>query len=85
MSDQPRQPASRNAVAIADECRLISMEEVSGILGVPVYTGREWARRGILPTVKVGRRVFCRAVRLREWILEHESGGGHHGDGHGGA
>lgn len=30
--------------------------EVAGLLHAPVSTVEDWARRGILPSVKVGRR-----------------------------
>jgi len=34
----------------------MTAREVAGLLHAPVSTVEDWARRGILPSVKIGRR-----------------------------
>lgn len=55
--------------------RLLTMPQVAQVLNVPVYTAREWGRRGIIPTIKLGRRVFVRASTFARWLKEREHGG----------
>jgi excisionase family DNA binding protein len=52
--------------------RLLTIREVADRLGLPLLTAREWTRRGLLPVVRVGRRVFVRARALHRWVKEHE-------------
>ena len=62
-------PAART-----DEDRLVDMEEVARVLGVPVAHARELGRRGELPVVHVGRYVRVRAGALVEWMALRENG-----------
>jgi excisionase family DNA binding protein len=56
--------------------RLLTMRQVASQLGLPLFTAREWSRRGLFPVVRIGRRVFVRAVALHRWIRKNEHGGG---------
>ena len=40
--------------------------------GVTCETARAWAKRGVLPTVKLGKRRMVNCVQLRSWLLEQE-------------
>jgi excisionase family DNA binding protein len=41
---------------------ILTVSEVSDLIGVPASTVGDWARRGIIPSLKLGRRrVFIRA------------------------
>ena len=62
------------APAKADADRLVDMEEVARVFGVPVAHARELGRRGELPIVHVGRYVRVRAGALTEWMALRESG-----------
>jgi excisionase family DNA binding protein len=54
--------------------RLVDMDEVARVLGVPVAHARELGRRGELPVVNVGRYVRVRAGALAEWMALRERG-----------
>jgi excisionase family DNA binding protein len=59
--------------------RLLEADEVAELLGVPRTFVYALARRGELPTVRVGERyVRFRAEALAEWIAEQESTGIRH-------
>ena len=60
---------------LLDSDQLLQLREVAARLRIPLSTAREWSRRGVFPVVRIGRRVFVRAVSLHDWIREHE----HHG------
>ena len=49
---QPMRDAPRRLTA--DD--VMTAREVAGLLHAPVSTVEDWARRGILPSVKIGRR-----------------------------
>lgn len=40
--------------------------------GVTADTARAWVKRGILPTVKLGKRRMINCVQLRSWLVEQE-------------
>ncbi len=40
--------------------------------GVTYDTARAWAMRGVLPTVKLGKRRMVNSAMLRHWLLEQE-------------
>lgn len=40
--------------------------------GVTTDTARAWVKRGVLPTVKLGKRRMVNCVQLRHWLLEQE-------------
>ena len=52
--------------------KLLTIDEVAGILNVKVARAYELARTGLLPTVKLGRQVRIEERRLIAWI---EAGG----------
>lgn len=54
--------------------RLLGAEEVALVLGVPTGFVYALARRGELPTVRIGERyVRFRSEALERWITEQES------------
>lgn len=58
---------------------MLEADEVAELLGVPRTFVYALARRGELPTVRVGERyVRFRAEALAEWIAEQESTGIRH-------
>lgn len=52
--------------------KLLTIDEVAGILNVKVARAYELARTGLLPTVRLGRQVRVEERRLIAWI---EAGG----------
>ncbi len=40
--------------------------------GITYDTARSWAMRGVLPTVKLGKRRMVNSAMLRHWLLEQE-------------
>ncbi|TRX75651.1 DNA-binding protein [Pseudomonas mangiferae] len=40
--------------------------------GVTYDTARAWAMRGVLPTVKLGKRRMVNSAMLRHWLLDQE-------------
>jgi excisionase family DNA binding protein len=47
--------------------------EVAELLRVPCSTVEDWARRGILPSRKIGRRRLYLRPRIEALLLEDES------------
>lgn len=62
------------APAAPEADRLVDMDEVARVLGVPVAHARELGRRGELPVVHVGRYVRVRFGALAEWMALRENG-----------
>ena len=49
--------------------RLLSVDDVAEILGVPVSTLYQWRYKGVGPVgLRVGRHLRYRAVDVSEWI-----------------
>ena len=49
--------------------RLLSVDEVAEVLGVPVTTLYQWRHKGVGPVgLRVGRHLRYRAVDISEWI-----------------
>lgn len=40
--------------------------------GVTFDTARHWSARGVIPTVKLGKRRMVNSAMLRHWLLEQE-------------
>lgn len=56
------------------ERRLLTADDVAGVLRVPRSFVYALARRGELPTVRIGERyVRFRSAALETWIAHHES------------
>lgn len=54
--------------------RLLTADDVAGVLGVPRTFVYALSRRGELPTVRVGERyVRYRAQTVQDWIASQES------------
>lgn len=43
---------------------LVTKEKIAEMTGVSVATVKSWFQKGVLPTVKVGKRTFCNCVAL---------------------
>lgn len=56
--------------ASEDPClrRLLSMAEVATILGISLGRAYELARRGIIPSVRLGRQVRVDRIALEKWL-----------------
>jgi excisionase family DNA binding protein len=48
---------------------VMTAREVARLLHAPVSTVEDWARRGVLPSVKVGRRRLYIRQRVEEELL----------------
>jgi excisionase family DNA binding protein len=62
----PAAPAAPARLTAAD---VMTAREVAGLLHAPVSTVEDWARRGILPSVKVGRRRLYIRQRIEAALL----------------
>jgi hypothetical protein len=40
--------------------------------GITCGTARAWANRGVIPSVKLGKRRMVNSTLLRSWLLEQE-------------
>lgn len=40
--------------------------------GITYDTARSWAMRGVLPTVKLGKRRMVNSAMLRQWLLAQQ-------------
>lgn len=70
--DQP--PPVIESLSPREAGRLLGVDDVAGLLGVPRTFVYALARRGELPTVRVGERyVRFRAQAIQEWIVGQES------------
>ena len=47
------------------------MREAAELLGVPVSTVYDYAKRGILPSRRLGRRVLFLRPELENWLWDH--------------
>jgi excisionase family DNA binding protein len=73
-SDRHISPAAVGLVGAAGPARLLGAGEVAQVLGVPATFVYALARRGELPTVRIGERyVRFRSEALERWIAEQES------------
>lgn len=53
-----------------DTLKLLTIDDVAGILNVKVTRAYELARTGMIPTVRLGRQVRVDERRLIAWIEE---------------
>ena len=51
---------------------LITIEELSGNLGLSKKTLQNWVSLRKIPYVKIGRKVYFRSSRLQQWIERKE-------------
>ncbi len=52
-----------------DTSKMLNAAEVAGMIGVSKYTVYEWARKGIIPTLKIGpRKVFFPAMEIDKFL-----------------
>ncbi|MBV9836826.1 MAG: helix-turn-helix domain-containing protein [Solirubrobacterales bacterium] len=72
--DRGRQPAVVQLPGRGYPARLLGVDEVAEVLGVRASLVYALARRGELPTVRIGERyVRFRSETLVEWIERQES------------
>lgn len=55
-----------------DRGRLLYLEDIADITGMPINTIRSQFHRGILPLWKLGRRLVIWERDLTEWLDEHQ-------------
>ena len=55
--------------------RLLDADQVAEMLGVPKSWVYEQSRKGLIPTVELGRYRRFRREAIEEWIAERENGG----------
>ena len=53
--------------------RLLSVDELSELLGVSVHTIYSWVAQGRLPLVKVGKRTMFQPGEIERWVAERSS------------
>ncbi len=51
-----------------------SASEIAGITGLSISTIRKLTRKGVLPHVKVGRRIVYPVDAIHEWLLSNTIG-----------
>ena len=73
MSAQPRETrrsdpsVGRQRLTATD---VMTVSEVSDLLHVPVSTIADWGRRGLLPSVKIGRRRLYIRPKIEAQLLD---------------
>ena len=73
MSEQVTDDPSRTPRAGLTRADLLTPDEVAALLAVPVSTVRDWARRGVLPSRKLGRhRRFLRS-EVERWVVDEHA------------
>ena len=68
-----------------DRKPLLGMNEAARVVGVSHWTLRRWAKAGVVPAVRVGRKFLFRRAELEAWLRggsahggqSHQDGGGH--------
>lgn len=63
---------STQAARIPEDLWTITASEVAEMLGVSTYQVYAWARRGVIPCVRLGRSVRFRLGALRAWMEVQE-------------
>lgn len=48
---------------------LMAADEVAELLAVPVSTVRDWARRGLIPSRKLGRHRRFLRTEIERWVV----------------
>lgn len=55
-----------------DASKMLTAAEVGDMIGVSRFTVYEWARKGILPTLKIGpRKVFFPAAEIDKFLARN--------------
>lgn len=73
VSEHVSQDLSRSPRAGLTRADLLTPDEVAALLSVPVSTVRDWARRGVLPSRKLGRhRRFLRS-EVERWVVDEQA------------
>jgi len=55
-----------------DHSDVMTAREVAELLAVPKSTIEEWARRGLVPSRKRGKRRFFLRWEIREWLVAED-------------
>lgn len=62
-----------NADALIDKTKDVEfIESWADRNGVTYETARHWVNRGIIPSIKIGKRRMVNCVQFRQWLLEQE-------------
>ena len=69
-----RKPVALAAADGSENRILLSVGEVAGLLGIGTTLAYELVGRGVLPHVRLGRRVLVPRALLEEWIAESTRG-----------
>lgn len=51
---------------------LETLEAFADRNGVTAETVRGWHQKGLIPTVKIGKRRMVNSVMLRQWLMDQE-------------
>ena len=68
---RPMSPTVRRPLTAAD---VMTAAEVAALLRVPRSTVEDWARRGIVPSKKMGRRRLYVRSRIEALLLDDDGG-----------
>ena len=79
----PRRPAARpsstrkaKSTANSDTCQTISARDLAALLGLDRKTVYEGARRGEIPSIRVGRRILFPRAAIETWLSAQGSSRG---------
>ena len=68
----PPQRDSETAIECRDQALLIDVQTAAELLGISVTALRRFERRGVLPAVRMGRRLLFRREVLTRFVADHE-------------
>lgn len=74
--DTRARPLQRSAAPLGrplTAADVLTAREVADLLGVPQSTVADWARRGVIPSRKVGRRRLYLRPQLERLLLEERT------------
>lgn len=57
-----------------NENGLLTIPEVAARLRLSKWSARDLVRRGVLPSIRIGRRIRVRAEALDAWLRSREKG-----------
>ena len=72
----PRRPAPAYPQAVAPTCATLTANELAAMLGVDRTTVYDAARRGEIPSVRVGRRFLFPREAIEAWLSGRASARG---------
>ena len=57
---------------IKHEREQVTLEELSRIFGIKLWTLRAYAHKRKIPIIKIGSRIYVNLNSFREWLKQHE-------------